>query len=177
MARQDVAFDAYLVETLRAMHQHGLLLTTLDGDGRANTMAIGWGTPGIIWGKPIFTVFVRPSRHTYDLLEGNGDFTINVLPPSMKDVIEYCGTVSGRDADKFLEKHLTAVPARSVSAPVIDQSLITYECRTVHRNDLRPDALAVDIKDSAYAAGDYHRLYFGLILHVQAESDTAERLA
>ena len=42
----------------------------LDGDGAVllagtppNPMTIGWGTLGIIWGKPVFQVYVRPSRY------------------------------------------------------------------------------------------------------------------
>ena len=55
----------------------GILLTT-KADGQVNTMTIGWGTLGIQWGKPIFIVFVRESRHTKAMLEKNGEFTINV---------------------------------------------------------------------------------------------------
>ena len=55
----------------------GILLTTACGD-KVNSMTIGWGTLGIEWGKPIFTVFVRESRFTKQMLEENGEFTVNV---------------------------------------------------------------------------------------------------
>ena len=177
MAKQDVEFDTYMVATTRVMHKTGILLTTKDKQGKPNTMAIGWGTIGVIWGKPIFVVFVRPSRYTYGLLEDAEEFTVNVMPPEMSEVVEYCGTKSGRDTDKFADKHLTPAPAKAITTPILDHALIAYECKVVHKNDVVPDELADDIKGSAYPSGDYHRIYFGEILHVQAEPNAAERLA
>ena len=49
----------------------GILVTTKVGD-KVNSMTIGWGTLGIEWGKPIYTVFVRESRYTKEMLEKHG---------------------------------------------------------------------------------------------------------
>lgn len=54
-------------EILRNL-QKGILLTTKAGD-RVNTMTIGWGTLGIEWAKPIFTVYVRQNRFTHEQLQ------------------------------------------------------------------------------------------------------------
>ena len=55
----------------------GILLTTKAGE-KVNTMTIGWGTIGIEWGKPIFVGYVRESRYTREMLDQNGEFTVNV---------------------------------------------------------------------------------------------------
>ena len=55
----------------------GILLTTA-ANGQVDTMTIGWGTIGVQWAKPIFIAFVRESRYTKQLLEANGEFTVNV---------------------------------------------------------------------------------------------------
>ena len=39
----------------------------------ANTMTIGWGGVGVIWGKNVAYVFVRDSRYTKELMD-QGDF-------------------------------------------------------------------------------------------------------
>ena len=176
MSKQDVAHDSYAVESTRTMHQTGLLLVTKAEDGKPNAMTIGWGTIGMIWSKPIFIVLVRPSRYTYGLLEETGEFTVNLMPPEMGPVVEFCGTASGRDHDKFAEKGLTATPAKQIATPIIEQSLVAYECKVVHKNDILPEALIEDIKDSAYSSGDFHRVYYGQILNVQAEAGAAEVL-
>ena len=72
---------------------------------------------------------------------------------------------------------LTPVPASKVSAPTIDEAVIAYECRTVHRNDLAPETIAPDIVASLYPEGDFHRCYYGHILAVQATDNVSEVLA
>ena len=37
--------------------------------GVTNAMTVSWGEAGVLWNKPIFTVFVRPTRYTFELLE------------------------------------------------------------------------------------------------------------
>ena len=167
-------YDALLKETLSALADPGLLLVSQGKSGKPNAMAIGWGSIGTIWGKPMFVALVRPSRYTHKLLDENGDFTINVMPASLGEAVEYCGTVSGRDHDKFAEKKLTAVPGLQVKAPIIGESLIAYECRTVMTNEVIPDRLDLAIRNSAYASGDFHRVYFGNILCVRVERELAK---
>ena len=168
-----VHYDSLLKETLEAMTSMGLLLVTQGKSGKPNAMAIGWGLIGSVWSRPVFTVLVRPSRYTYQLLEESGDFTVNVLPPKMKSAVDLCGTVSGRTRDKFAEAKLTAAPGLHGKAPIIAESLIAYECRTIMTNDVPPERLDRGIRASAYASGDFHRLYFGNILCVLADRKVA----
>ncbi len=163
MREVDMGFARYLKETFEMMNKTGLLLASGDRD-KSNVMAIGWGTAGIIWGKPVFVVLVRPSRYTYGLIEKNGQFTVNVPFPEMEELVSFCGTVSGRSHHKFKEKNLTAVPGKKVECPAIRECSISYECRVVHKNDVIPVELFGDIPPEYYPQGDYHRVYFGEIL-------------
>ena len=71
----------------------GVLVTT-KAEGKVNTMTIGWGKLGIEWGKPIFVVYVRESRHTKAMLEKNPEFTVNVpLGGCDKNILAVCGIV------------------------------------------------------------------------------------
>jgi len=115
-------------------------------------------------------VLVRPSRHTYRLIEETGEFTVNVVPPQLKEVVQYCGTVSGRDHNKFKEKQLTAIPSKKVNVPIIKECLLHFECRVVYKNDLIPSELEKSIIPALYPKGDFHRVYFGEILACQHES-------
>lgn len=176
MAKMTMRYTDYFAETMRRMREDGLLLATAGADGRPNVMTIGWGTIGSIWGRPVFIVLVRPSRHSYGRLEESGDFTVNVAPRELAETIAYCGTVSGRDHDKFQERRLTTVPGRQVRAPIIQECVIHYECRTIHRNDVAPEALTQAVLEQYYAQGDFHRVYFGEIVAAYADEDAARRL-
>ena len=175
MAKTKVGTFDYVSETLRALPDPGLLLVSRDRRRRPNAMTIGWGSIGIYWGQPIFIVPVRFSRYSFECLERTGDFTVNVLPRKLAEVAAFCGTVSGRDHDKLTEANLTAVAGELVKSPTIEECLISYECKIVHKNDVLGEELARELKRS-YARGDYHRFFFGQILAVHAEAQVKRRL-
>ena len=164
MGKVDVGFSDYLKETNEVMGRDGILLVSRAPDGKPNAMTIGWGTAGIIWGRPVFVVLVRPSRYTYACLEKTPEFTINVQTPDMAKVAEFCGTESGRGVDKFAKLGLTALPSAHVAPALIGECAIHYECQVVHRNDVQPDELARQIITGCYPQKDFHRIYFGEIL-------------
>jgi flavin reductase (DIM6/NTAB) family NADH-FMN oxidoreductase RutF len=149
----------------------GLLLAATKTGGESNAMTIGWGTIGVVWGLPIFTVLVRPSRYTYQFIEDSGEFTVNVPTPAMKDFVLFCGTKSGRGHDKFGEFQVKVTPGQTVSAVTIDPCPLVYECRVVQKNDVDPAAFVPRINTRFYAAGDYHRVYYGEILGTFAHGE------
>jgi len=169
MAKVDVGFREFFPQTVDALDGDGLLLVSVDAQGRPNVMTIGWGAVGTIWGRPMFVALVRHSRHTYSRLDQTGDFTVNLMPPDMGDDVAYCGDVSGREHDKFAERGLALVPGSKVKAPVIGQALLQYECRTVQKTDVVPDNFAPAILARYYPEGDFHRIFFGEILATHAE--------
>lgn len=115
MAKREIAYTDHLDKVFEFMSTGGLLIVSKDKDGKANPMTIGWGTVGVIWRHPVFLALVRHSRYTFSCLEHTRDFTINVAPPEMKAIVEYCGSVSGRNHDKVAEKGLTLLRAEKVS--------------------------------------------------------------
>jgi flavin reductase (DIM6/NTAB) family NADH-FMN oxidoreductase RutF len=176
MAKVRVRYTDYFAQTIQRMREDGLLLVTQGEDVKPNVMTIGWGTMGSIWSRPVFIVLVRPSRYTYSRLEQVSDFTVNVPPRDLAAAVSHCGTVSGRDHDKFQEMHLTPIPSREVRPPIIKECVVHYECRTLHRNDVAPEALAQAVREEAYPGGDFHRIYFGEIVAAYADEDAVQRL-
>ncbi len=175
MDKQTVGTFDYLAETLHALPS-GLLLVSLDRQRRPNAMTIGWGSVGIYWGRPIFVVPVRRSRYTFECLEKTGDFTVNVLPRKLHELAAFCGTVSGRDHDKLAEANLTAAPSPHVKSPGLEECVLTYECRVVHKNEVQSEELVRELRRECYPKGDYHTLYFGEILGVAADPGLRRKL-
>ncbi len=153
MPRTEIHYAEHLERVLHMLSHDGALLVGAKKDGTANVMTIGWGTFGWIWGKPILSVLVRPSRYTWQFLEDNGEFTVNVPGPELAETVAYCGAVSGRDREKLADRGLTARPSRHVGVPYIEECPIHYECRVMHTYDLEPGALDPDIVDRAYPSG------------------------
>ena len=176
MERKEIAHTEHFPAVIDAMNARGLLLGTYDKTGRANAMAIGWCTLGGVWSMPMCIVLVRPSRYTYDCIEHSGCFSVNVPPAGLAEACLYCGTKSGRDGDKLAQAGLTIEKAQTIEAPVIAECPIVYECEVVHHNDILPPELTREVQREFYAAGDYHRVYFGKILATRAADNAAELL-
>jgi flavin reductase (DIM6/NTAB) family NADH-FMN oxidoreductase RutF len=166
--RIEVPLSHCFAEMVEQLQDTGLLLASTKRSGESNVMTIGWGTLGVIWSLPIFTVLVRPSRHTYEFIEDSGEFTVNVPGPDMTGFVDFCGARSGRDVDKFAQHHISTRPGRMVSSVTIDACPWVYECRVVHKNDVLPAACAEKVLTGYYSGGDFHRVYYGEVLGVFA---------
>ena len=172
MKRKIEVFD-HANEILKALRK-GVLLTT-NTNGKVNAMTISWGTLGIEWAKPIFTVFVRENRFTKHQLDESAEFTINIPHGEYnKKILGICGTQSGHTVDKIKELGLTLEAPEVVSAPGIREFPLTLECRVVYRQ--KQDARAIaeedraefypqDVDGSFHGANkDFHTAYYGEIV-------------
>lgn len=173
MKKQINAFD-YAGHICEAMKK-GILLTT-KADGKLNTMTIGWGTIGIEWGRPVFVAYVRVGRHTRQMLDASGEFTVNIPYGDVDSkILGFCGTKSGRDTDKFNELGLEAVDSDVVSVPGIRQLPLTLECKVLTSKIQNIPMLPENLQNRYYPKGvdssnpgsneDFHIAYYGEIVN------------
>ena len=111
------------------LRKRGALLTAGNQSG-CNTMTIGWAQSGMVWGKPVCTVYVRPERYTYQFMEAQDYFTLSFLPESEKQTMAFCGSRSGRDTDKIAACGL-AVEYGAGDAPYFAQAELVLVCRKI----------------------------------------------
>jgi len=158
-------FTQNLEKALEYLHKQGAFLTTKVRN-ETNTMTISWGSIGFIWRKPMFTVLVRKSRHSHELIEKAGEFTVSVpLDENMKKALDICGSKSGRDMDKFKECNLELQEGKSISTPVIKDCGVHYECKIIFKQDMAPNLLDEEIDDNVYDSKNYHTIYYGEIVN------------
>jgi len=134
MSRREVDFadviEALYRQTNFQAEGHGVLLTSIGRDGRANVMTVGWGLYGWFYqDHPVAVVAVRPACHTFKLLDEVGEFVLCVPTEQIADAVAFCGTESGRDHDKFREAALTPVRSLRVRPVSIAECPIHVECR------------------------------------------------
>jgi len=146
-----------------AQIREGAFLTVKAGKAM-NTMTIGWATIGYVWSRPIMMVAVRVSRHTFGLIEQAKDFTVSIPSLDMAHELDFCGTRSGRDYDKFKECNLPVGPGQRVDSPIINVPGLHYENKIVYKSAMDPAFISPEVSQALYAAGDYHTLYFGEIV-------------
>ncbi|MGK0468055.1 flavin reductase family protein [Clostridium sp.] len=159
-----VNFTENLEKGMSFLHTQGAFLTVKSGD-KINTMTISWGSVGYEWNRPIFTVLVRKSRYTHDLIENSDDFTVSIpLSKDLKNELAVCGSKSGRDIDKFKECNLTLDDSKNVDTPIIGECELHYECEIVYKQDMNPQFMSKDMAESSYKDGNYHTVYYGEIV-------------
>lgn len=105
-----------------------VLATVGKPDGGANIITIAW--TGILCSNPpTVYIAVQPVRFSHALLKESMDYVINIPTQALLKAVDFCGTVSGRDKDKFRETGLTSLPAAHVAAPLIQECPVNIECR------------------------------------------------
>ena len=149
--------------------RNGAFLTVQAGDEN-NIMTIGWASIGFMWGRPILTVMVRKSRHTFGIIEKSKEFTVSVPLTDMKKALEFCGTVSGRTVDKRIECGLEFMPGEKVKTPLISTPGLHFECAIVYKNAIEPQLLS-ETYTHLYPEQDFHTLYFGEIRNCYSTAD------
>jgi flavin reductase (DIM6/NTAB) family NADH-FMN oxidoreductase RutF len=146
-----------------AVLKEGAFLTAGNAAG-CNVMTIAWGSIGFMWGKPVFTVMVRPSRFTHKFMEQGGEFTVSVPLGDMREALAVCGSKSGRDVDKVKATGLKLQTGQKVATPVVAGCGLYYECRVVYRYVLEPGRFAAGLNEQWYKGGDHHTVYVGEIV-------------
>ena len=150
----------------KALHADGAFLVVKDKNGKINTMTIGWATLGLVWSRPMMTVFVRPNRFTYELIENASSFSVCVPGTGKnKEELIFCGTNSGRMVDKIKQCKFTMVKGMLKDTVVIEECKLFYECEIVEKNKVLPETLSKEIIDDLYPKKDFHSVYYGEIKH------------
>lgn len=158
-------YDENYKELCEALEGAGAFLVAADKKGRVNAMTIGWAQLGVVWGQPVLTVLVRPSRHTHALLADASHFSVCVpRRGELKKELAFCGTKSGRDYDKVRACGLTLKDGEP-GVKYLDGCVLVYQCEILGRTSLDRAKTAPAVLERYYQAGEApHTLYFGKVL-------------
>ncbi len=161
----------YMAVAEKAMNQirKGAFLTVQSGDD-LNVMTIGWASVGFMWARPMMTVMVRKSRHTFKLIENTSEFTVSVPMVDAAKALEFCGSESGKNHDKLKACGLEILPGEKVHTPVVNIPGIHFECKIAFKSPMDPSFLIEGYKH-LYPNKDYHTLYFGEIVYCYSTVD------
>ena len=164
MNKKKVDYRDYAGAIVKALHT-GILVTTKAGD-KINSMTIGWGTLGVIWEKPVFIAYVRDCRFTYEMLQKNPEFTVNIpVGDPDKKAIALLGSKSGRDMDKIATAGLTPVEPEVISVPGIKEFPLTLECKVIYDQKQEDQKLPEELRNRFYSIQpNEHFCFYGEIV-------------
>lgn len=136
-----------------------MLITSKDsskGSG-VNAMTASWGTVGILWGKPVCTVFIRPQRYSLPLVEKSEYISLCFPDAKNRNTLGYCGSHSGKDEDKI--KNLSLNILEYENTPYIEESDIIFICKILYSDSLKKENFKDVSPLSTYSAGDFHKFF------------------
>ncbi len=139
------------------------MLITAGQKDAYNMMTASWGAAGVLWRKPVIFTFIRPQRYTYEFVEKNAHFTVSFFEEKYREILNICGTTSGRDLNKMNIEGLNALQTPSESIAFQEARLI-LECRKIYFDDIDPAFFQAFDIEKVYPAKDYHRFYVGEII-------------
>ena len=82
---------------------------------------------------PIIAIGIRESRYSFHLLEEHEEFVINYPSKDQIREMDYCGTRSGKDVNKWKELNLTQEKASIVEVPMIAEFPWNMECKVIRK--------------------------------------------
>ncbi|MDO4321735.1 MAG: flavin reductase [Lachnospiraceae bacterium] len=134
------------------------LLVTAEKEGKCNTMTASWGGLGVMWGKDVAFIVIRPQRYTKEFIDDSSTLSLSILPEGHKEEYGYLGRVSGRDENK-IEKVGFSV-AHDGETPYFEESKLVLICEKLFAQPYTPDAfLDKEIIEKWYPDEDFHTMY------------------
>lgn len=140
-----------------------MLVAATDKSGRTNAMTASWGGMGVLWGKKVAFVFIRPQRYTKRFVDEAAKFTLSFFDDSYKNMLGYMGKVSGKDEDKIAKSGLTVTDRNG--APVFKEASLTLVCKKMYRDTLKEENFIDKSNiEKWYPQKDYHDVYVAEIV-------------
>lgn len=137
---------------IMALHP-AVLITTISKDGAPNIIAVAWVIP-TSFKPPLLAISVGKTRYSHKLLAETGEFVVNIPTKGLQDKVEYCGSTSGRNVNKFEKAGLTPKPAKRVKVPIIEECVAHIECKVVNMFPTGDHTLFIGEVLAAYADGE-----------------------
>ena len=150
-----------------------LLITAGDvstDKGNWNTMTASWGGLGVLWGRDVAFIFIRPCRYTFEFINKSALFSLSFFKESQREALNICGEKSGRDIDKASMAGLTPIVFEN-NAVGFKEAREIMICRKLYTHDFDPSKfLDIPAIETHYPEKDYHRMFVGEIISFKART-------
>ena len=164
MGFKQIAIEALSFNPFTKIGSEWMLITAGDSQ-KHNTMTASWGGLGVLWGKNVATVYIRPQRYTFEFVENSGFHSICFFDGKYREALDICGSMSGRDIDKPSKAGLSA--NFSESAPYYEEASLVFICRKLYCQDIEEKQFVDNsLPEDIYPDRDFHRMYVSEIMKV-----------
>jgi len=107
------------------------LVTSVSEEGHPNIITLGEVFNVSISQPVILGIAIAKPRYSHELISATREYVVNLPTAGLVEAVDRCGSVSGREVDKFAAFGLTAVRAEKVGPPLIAECPVNIECRVL----------------------------------------------
>ena len=119
-----------------------VVLVTSKHNGIENVLAVSW--VGIASSHPEYlAISIKATRFSHKLILDSGCFTVNIPNNNLLKKVDYCGTTSGCNTNKFVDCEFTCTNGRYIDVPIIDDCPVNIECVVQQTLDLGSHTLII----------------------------------
>ncbi len=111
-----------------ALYPNPVMLVSAAYEDKESIITLAWGGTSSS-NPPYVSIAIRKSRFSYDLIKNSEEFVLNIPTASMLEQVEFCGTKSGREHDKWKECNFTKGESENINAPYIEECPVSLECK------------------------------------------------
>jgi flavin reductase (DIM6/NTAB) family NADH-FMN oxidoreductase RutF len=161
---KEITPELFKKNPFHAIGKEWMLITAGD-ESKVNTMTASWGGLGVMYGKNVAFIVVRPQRYTKEFIDREETFSLSFLDKNYREVMNYLGTVSGRNEDKITKSGLTIL--RSDNTPYFNEANQVLICRKLFQQTMDGSSLIDEKLDKTwYPNKDYHILYIAEVAKI-----------
>ena len=164
MAFKEIAPEDLMLNPFMKIGKEWMLITAGADAEHCNTMAASWGAMGVMWGKNVVSVYIRPQRYTKEFVDAEECFTCSFFGEgNQREALGLLGKVSGRDVpDKISQAGLT--PVEVGGSVAFEEAELVFVCRKLYARELPPEDFVDPSCDELwYPNHDYHTMYMAEI--------------
>ena len=140
------------------------MLITAGNDAGFNMMTASWGALGHLYNKPVAFCFINPTRHTIKYMDNSDTYTLSFYTETYRDVLNYCGSHSGKDTDKVAGSGLTPLTTPTGSK-AFSEAWMIIECRKMVAQPFNPEAIFNPEAKDKWGKTP-HKMFIGEIINV-----------
>ena len=103
---------------------------------------------------PIIAIGIHKKRYSFNLIEKHGEFVVNYPRKDQMREMDYCGTRTGKNVNKWKDLGLTKEKGTIIDVPLIKEFPWNMECKVINKLELGS-----------------HICYFGEVVAVHCEKN------
>jgi flavin reductase (DIM6/NTAB) family NADH-FMN oxidoreductase RutF len=129
-------------------------------------LTVAWGSIGCLWSKDIATVYVKPTRYSFEFANQCEYFTIMWFDDRKDEINKVFGAMSGRDVNK--EQLCNLTPFELDGGVAYKEASLIIVCKKIYQSPLDKNAILSEevLNKPLYSDGLFHSEYFGEIVGV-----------